>query len=426
MHHRGFACALMLTVAGCTGAPPVALGPGASQDPLQQQLALDATLGGTKPVSGNKVTVLPDGRTAFVAMFAAMQAAHDSIDLEYYTFENVRSGNLSLGDLLTRKLRQGVTVNIIYDGYGSLPVEPEFLAQLKAAGAHLLHYHPLDAAAGLTLTNPNDRDHRKIMVVDGRVAFVGGVNLDHVYENPPDAGATAAQDTKTAYWRDAAARVDGPAVADLQRLFMETWQHEHGETLPERDYFPPLAPAGEQVVQIIGSTPSNDRPLYYVALLNAIHVARHSIGISTGFFVPTHQAREELLKAARRGVQVRLIVPTVSDSADALAAGRASYGDLLGAGVQIYEIRGAVLHAKLAIVDGAWTVIGSSNFDRRSVVFNNEVDALVLGHETADAVSAVLDADVAHSKAIDLTAWEHRSWKERRQEFQARFMEWLL
>lgn len=430
MRHYYFGFLLSCTLASCAlascaGPPLVELGAGAPDDPLQQQLALDAALGG-KPSRGNKVTVLPDGRAAFAAMFAAMAQARQTIDLEYYTFQNVRSGADTLGALLARKLGEGVAVTVILDGYGSREAEPEFLAALRAAGARLLVYHPLDLRAALDPASLNDRDHRKIMVIDGRVGFVGGVNLDHVYENPPDARATPGGDPKRAFWADAAARIDGPAVADLQRLFLETWAHEHGAPLPPR---PPAAPpqaAGTQSVRIIGSSPGEDRPLYYVALLNAVRAARHGISLTTGFFVPTHQAREELARAARRGVKVRLVLPSVSDSPEALAAGRAAYGDLLEAGVRIHEIEGAVLHAKLAIVDGAWTVIGSSNFDRRSVAFNNEVDAVVLGRETADAVSAVIDADVARSRAVDLATWRQRPWRDRKAEFMARFMEWLL
>jgi cardiolipin synthase A/B len=415
-----------LLLAGCATEPLVVLGPNTSADPLQQQLTLDAGLNSGKRTDGNKVTVLRNGQEALSEMFRALAAAQDTIDLEYYIFEDVHSGDLGLGDLLVRKLGEGVAVNIIRDGYGSLPADPAFLKRLHDAGANMLVYHPLDAAGALELKNPNDRDHRKIMVIDGRVAFVGGVNLDRVYENPRSAGATPGSETKDAYWRDTAARIDGPAVAELQHLFMGTWTHENGPPLPERTYFPKLENAGNQVVRIIGSAPGQDRPLYYVSLVTAIHAAQHSITATTGFFVPTHQEREELAQAGRRGVAIRLVLPSVSDSADALAAGRAAYGDLLESGVQIYEIQGAVLHSKLAVVDGAWTVIGSSNFDRRSVAFNIEVDAVVLGHETAAAVESVVNADMTEAKQITLQAWEQRSFTERRHEFTAMLLEWLL
>ncbi len=418
------ACAAL---AGCAGEPLVALPPAAaSADPLPEQLALDAALGGAAPTAGNRLTILRNGDQTFPAMFAAMAAAQDTIDLEYYIFEDVQSGGQSLGDLLLRKLGEGVAVNISYDGYGSLPTTPAFFDQLRRAGANLVIYHPIDVAAVLDPARLNDRDHRKIMVIDGRVAFVGGINLDRVYENPPSAGARPGESDAKAFWRDTDARIDGPAVAELQRLFLRNWAHENGPALPQRTYFPKLDSPGTQVVRIIGSAPGEDRPLYYRAFLNAVHAARHSVSLSTGFFTPTHQEREELERAARRGVAVRLVLPSVSDSPSALAVGRAAYGDLLEAGVRIYEIHGAVLHSKLATVDGAWSVIGSSNLDLRSVVYNNEVDAVVLGHETAAAIDGVLDADVTHAREITLQAWRHRSFTERKNEFMARFMAWLL
>lgn len=417
-----------LILAGCAGEPQVALGPtvgAVSDDLLREQSSLDGALDRAAPSAGNKVTMLRNGAGALPAMFAALAEARDHIGLEYYIFQNVHVDGASLGDVLVRKLRQGVAVNIIHDSYGSLATDPAFMARLKREGANLLEFHPLGPSGAAFPGNPNDRDHRKIMVIDGRVGFVG-VNLDRVYENPPEAGARVGEDTTHEFWRDTAVRVDGPAVADLQRLFMATWAHEKGAPLPERFYFPPLAPAGTRTVRVIGSVPSQDLPLYYRALLRAIHAAHRSIGLSTGYFVPTHQAREELADAARRGVAVRLVLPTASDSPGALAMGRAAYGDLLEAGVRIYEVQDAVLHSKLVEVDGMWSVIGSSNFDRRSVLFNNEVDAVVLGRETADAVDGVLDDDVAHAKEITLAEWRRRSLAERKAEFMARFTAWLL
>jgi len=422
-----WAALVCLALAACVSEPVVVLPPSArSADPLQEQISVDAALDGVKPTAGNKVTILRNGTETFPALFAAMAAARDTINLEYYIFEDVRSGGKGLGDLLLRKLGEGVAVNISYDGYGSLPTKPAFLDRLRQAGANLVIYHPINAADVVDPAKLNDRDHRKIMVIDGRVAFVGGVNLDKVYENPHWAGAIPGGDPATAFWRDTDARIDGPAVADLQRLFLEDWAHEKGPPLPQRSYFPRLDTPGTQVVRVIGSSPGEDRPLYYRAFLNAVHAARRSISLSTGFFTPTHQEREELERAARRGVAVRLVLPSVSGSPSALAVGRASYGDLLEAGVRIYEIQGAVLHSKLATVDGVWSTIGSSNLDLRSVVYNREVDAVVLGRETAAAVSLVLDDDVTHAREITLEAWERRSFTERKNEFMARFMAWLL
>lgn len=415
-----------LLLAGCASTPLVVLGPHAPADPLAQQLALDAALNTDRARPGNAVTLLRDGRQTFPAMFAAMAAARDSIDLEYYVFQNIHAGGNSLGEMLTRKLRGGVAVNIIMDGYGSRNTDARFIARLKQAGAQVLVYHPLTPAAMLHLENPNDRDHRKIMVVDGRLAFVGGINLDRVYENHADPEAAVEGDTKHAFWTDTDARIEGPAVADLQRAFFGTWRRQNGPAVAQRSYYPPLAAVGQESVRIIASAPHQDRPLYYVTLLSALHAARHSVDLGTGFFVPTHQEREEIAKAARRGVAVRLVLPSVSSVPATLAAGRAAYGDLLEAGAGIWEIQFTVLHSKFATIDGVWTTVGSSNLDRRSVVFNNEVDAVIFGRRTAAAARAIFDHDVARSRPITLAAWRRRPLRERLDELYARTWEFLM
>jgi cardiolipin synthase len=237
--------------------------------------------------------------------------------------------------------------------------------------------------------------------------------------------AGVADDPEHAYWRDTAARIDGPAVARLQRVFFDTWSKQNGAALPRRNWYPPLKPTGDQTIRILASAPNDDRPLYYAWLLRAFHAARHDITLSTGYFVPTHQERQELARAARRGVRVRLVLPSTSDSTEALAAGHAAYGDLLQAGVEIYEVQHMVLHSKFVVIDGVWMAIGSSNFDRRSVVFNNEIDAIVLGSAAARG-QAVLDQDIALSKRIDLRTWRARPLAERMHEWRARLWEFLL
>ena len=277
----------------------------------------------------------------------------------------------------------------------SAPPPPPAAAfeRLRAAGARTLAFNPLNPAEARAGWAPNDRDHRKIMVVDGRIGMTGGVNLDRVYENPCEVAAAAEQDPAEACWRDAALRIEGPAVAGLQKLFLETWEKQRGPPLPPRDWFPKLEPRGPARVRILGSVPGEKRPRFYVTLLTAIAAARQRLWLTTGYFVPTWQQRHALRQAARRGVQVRLLLPSISDSADALAAQRAAYDDMLEAGIEIREVQGAVLHAKLVVADGVWSAIGSSNFDRRSVAWNNEVDAIVLGADTAARLEALLARD---------------------------------
>jgi cardiolipin synthase A/B len=396
-------------------------------DPLQRHYGIQNTLDGGSLVFGNQTTLLRDGAQAFPAMFQAMGQARDHINLEYFIFEDVEWNGERLSDLLVGKLSHGVAVNIIYDAYGSIDTPGSLFETLRRAGANVVQFNPLNPVGVLTGHSPNDRDHRKIMVVDGRTSFVGGINLSRTYENPPSAGVPANGSTSLAYWRDTAMEIRGPAVAELQKLFFDTWRKQHGSPFASANYFPPLAREGVQTVRIIGSAPGDERPLYYISLEEAIRGASQRIWLSTGYFVPPHQEHEDLgHAAARRGVDVSIVVPSHSDVEAAVYAGRAAYGDLLESGVHIYELQDAVLHSKLATVDGVWTAIGSSNLDRRSVVFNNEVDVIVLGADTASQVETLLRQDIAMSKEVSLPRWEHRPVGERFDELKARLWQYWM
>ena len=395
-------------------------------DSLQRQFALQQALSDSPLVTGNQVSLLRDGLQAHRAMFDAMHQARDHINLEYFIFEDVRVDDWTLSELLTGKIAAGVAVNIIYDAYGSRDTPATLFDDLHRAGARIVEFNPLNPLATLTGHSPNDRDHRKIIVVDGRVGFVGGVNLARVYENPPSDGFPADGNTEHAYWRDSAAELRGPVVAELQRLFFDTWTRQKGARVQSARYYPPLPPQGVQTVRIIGSVPNDKKPLYYLSLEAAIRASANRVWLSTGYLVPPHQEREDLGKAARRGVDVRVVVPSHTDVQDAVYAGRAAYGDLLESGARIYEVQNAVLHSKIATVDGVWTTIGSSNLDRRSVVFNNEVDAIVLGTETAAQIEAMLERDIAASRPITLEAWQRRSFNEHLREIGARLWQYWM
>jgi cardiolipin synthase len=290
----------------------------------------------------------------------------------------------------------------------------------------VVEFNPLNPLAARTGWSPNDRDHRKIAVVDGRIGFTGGVNLDTALENPPSVGVPGDGDTRHAYWRDTAVRIEGPAVAELQKLFFGTWTQQKAPAVDPADYFPPLPRQGVQTIRIIGSSPGDKQPLYYASLLTAVRSARRRVWLCSGYFVPPHQEREELVRVARAGLDVRIVTPAFSDVQSAVFAARAAYGDLLEAGAHVYEMRDAVLHAKLAIVDDTWTVVGSSNLDRRSVVFNNEADAVILGHDTAAQVEAVMQRFMDAGYEVDLTRWERRSLGERVEELKARIWQYWM
>jgi cardiolipin synthase len=395
-------------------------------DPLQRHYGIQQALDGGSLVFGNQTQLLQDGAQAFPAMFQAMQQATSHINLEYFIFEDITWDGQRLSDLLIDKLNHGIAVNIIYDAYGSKDTSGSLFEELRHAGAKVVEFNPFNPLAALAGHSPNDRDHRKIMVVDGRIGFTGGINLSKDYENPPSAGVPADGDARHAYWRDTAIRIRGPVVAELQKLFFDTWKKQKGPPVDQANYFPPLARQGVQTVRVIGSSPGDQRPFYFVSLEAAVRGARQRLWLSTGYFVPPHQEREDLGKAARRGVDVRVVVPSHTDVQAAVYAGRAAYGDLLEDSARIYEVQNAVLHSKLATVDGAWTAIGSSNLDRRSVVFNNEVDAIVIGADTALQVEAVLQQDMAMSRQMSLQRWEHRPVSERFDELKARLWQYWM
>jgi cardiolipin synthase len=395
-------------------------------DALQLQYDLQRSLSANPIVFGNQVTLLRNGTEAFQAIFSSIKAARDSINLEYFILADVQSDGIHLSELLLDRLRAGVKVNIIYDAYGSRDTPGVFFDTMRKAGAKVLAFNPVNPFSVRIGWSPNDRDHRKIAVIDGRIGFTGGVNLDTAYENPPGAAIPPDGDTRHAYWRDTAVRIDGPAVAELQKLFFGTWREQKAPDTDPADYFPPLPRQGVQTIRIIGSSPGDQKPLYYASLLTAMQSARKRVWLCSGYFVPPHQEREELARIARAGIDVRIVAPAFSDVQSAVYAARAAYGDLLEAGAHIYEMRDAVVHAKLAVVDDTWTMIGSSNLDRRSVVFNNEVDAVVLGHDTAGQVEAVMQQYMDVAREVDLSKWAHRSLGERLRELEARVWQYWI
>jgi cardiolipin synthase len=410
---------------------------------LKRHLTIEEAVAGSPLTADNKVTVLPNGAAAFRAIAAAIRSARHNLNLEYYILEDVdlEGNGKMLSDLLVEKRRQGVAVNVIYDGYGSSDTPGAFFDKLKKAGVNFLDFHPIDPTQALDL---NDRDHRKILVADGEIGVVGGVNLSKSYESkfpgsgsgsaptptPPVEGLTNALGITTKLpdrWRDTAARIEGPAVAELQKLFVWQWQNEKGPPLDQTGFYPRLAAKDSEVVRIIGSTPEQPISRYYVTMISALRNAESRAWISAAYFVPTDDEIEALTDAARRGVDVRLLLPEVSDSQEAVEVAHSHYTDLLEAGVKIYETREVVLHSKMAVIDGVWSAIGSSNLDHRSVLFNDEVDAIVLGADTAKALEAVFSDGEKIANPIDKEKWEaSRPATERVRGFFARMWESLL
>jgi cardiolipin synthase len=366
---------------------------------LERHIAVEQIVAESPLFVGNQVRILRDGAETFPAMFAAIRAARRYVYLEYYIFEDVSCDGEMLSDLLVQQSQAGVHIRVIYDGVGSIETDSTFFDKLRAAGVQVIEFNPL---------NPwkhhyafNARDHRKLLVADGTVAILGGVNLSSTYQSTPSGGAD---------WHDTDIEITGPVVPELETLFREHWQEQMGAPLePDKDPESAAQPAGDEVVRILGSSPSKLKRRYYVTAISAIRNAESSIWITSAYFVPTHQEKVGLIAAARRGVDVRLLLPARSDSGPALAVQHSHYEDLLKAGVKIYERDDGILHSKTLVIDQVWSIVGSSNFDHRSVLFNDELDAVVLGKETGEKLATDFTADLQHAQAVDLEQWRHRS-----------------
>jgi cardiolipin synthase len=398
---------------------------------LERHLAVEQIVAESPLFTGNQVRILRDGAETFPAMFAAIRQATRYVYLEYYIFEDVTCDGEMLSDLLVRQSHAGVRVRVIYDGIGSIGTDSSFFDKLQAAGVQIVEFNPLNPWKRHSALN--SRDHRKLLVADGTVAILGGVNLSSTYQSAPSAGedeVTQAADTQLPQnvWHDTDIQINGPVVRDLEKLFKEHWREQEGVPL-EGDDDPsqlPQQPPGDEVVRILGSSPAKLKRRYYVTVISAIRNAESSIWITGAYFVPTHQEKEGLIAAARRGVDVRLLLPSRSDSGPALAVQHSHYEELLRAGVKIYERDDGILHSKTMVIDHVWSIVGSSNFDHRSVLFNDEVDAVVLGKETGQRLADDFEADLQHAQAIDPQLWRRRSALEHLRENFWRLWEQLL
>ena len=394
-------------------------------DILDKQIALEQAISDSPLLLGNKARLLHDGAQTYPAMFAAIRGARDHINLESYIFEDDEVGR-QFAELLLERQARGVQVNVIYDSIGSINTPKAFFERLRQGGIAVLEFNPVNPFAGMTPWLINNRDHRKLLIVDGRIAFLGGINISSVYSSGSTGNASGKAGKTDNPWRDTDLQLEGPVVGELQKLFMDTWRKQRGKALAARDYFPTLKSEGPEIVRSIGSTPDDPFSLMYLTLMSAIGNAEKQIYLTNAYFVPDPQLLKALTDAVARGVDVKLILPSHSDSALVFHAGRARYTELLKGGIQIYERAGAVLHSKTAVVDGVWSSVGSSNLDWRSFIDNDEVNAVVLGREFAQQMLDAFARDLEASRAIDPLKWEQRSFELRLKEFGAKLWERLL
>jgi cardiolipin synthase len=380
-------------------------------------------------VAGNDAQILVDGPRTHQAMFAAMSAARDSINLESYILEGGEVGE-RLAQIVGKKVAQGVKVNILYDSVGSIETPKEYFDELRKLGAKLCEFNPVNPAKASRGWEINNRNHRKILVVDGRVGFTGGINISSAYSAGSSSVRRKSQvkagEESAHGWRDTHVRAEGPVVARFQRVFLDGWDAENCGAAQKAAYFPRLGPQGDKEMQVMTSDPGVDRSEMYAALLDAIGRAKTRVWITVGYFAPDPPTVQALVGAVHRGVDVRLVLPGFSDFWAPVYAARSHYAELLEGGVRIYEWHKALLHAKTVVIDGDWSSIGPTNLDWRSFVHNYEADLVVHDAEFAAEMEKLFHRDVSQSTEVKKDEWAQRGALERVKEWIARRWEYLL
>lgn len=342
----------------------------------------------------NRVSLLKDGKQAFPAMLAAIAGAQSTLCLESYILKDDLNGTHFVNALIERA-QAGVEVLLMFDAWGS-DLQPATVGRLREAGVKVLAFRPVRFTPSLArlVALFRRRNHRKSLVVDGRLGFTGGLNLTDDYAAPEDGGLG---------WRDTHLGIAGPAAQELERLFLETWRAQKGPAFDEARFVRPRA-AGSPKLRIIGNYFAVDRKGVRRAYLDAFHHARSRIFLTHAYFMPPKKVLKALIHAAQRGVRVVLVLAASTDVRLVLYAARGLYPRLLKNGVEVYEWKGRVLHAKTAVVDGAWSTVGSANLDAMSLRHNLEVNAVVNDAGFSGAVERLFLEDLEHCERVTLEA----------------------
>lgn len=429
-------------------APPDRAGTQASAATFERALA---GLRERALVPGNRATLLRDGPQTHEAQLAAIAGARHHVHLETYLITDGEVG-CRYADALIERARAGVHVRLMLDGLGALGAGDDYRQRLLDAGVRLREFNPVNPFREPRLWRVTRRTHRKTLVVDGRVAFTGGINITDEYRRGPD-DVEPATDTGPG-WRDTHVMIEGPAVAEFQRVFLTYWARLGG-LRDTRGYYPDVPALGDCLAcavtdqgegfidRWVGGEDEHDegdlprpkhplRPKYrikpriYHAYLDAIGLAQRRIWITQAYFAPNGRFIRALSRAARRGVDVQLIVPAQTDAGLLKHAARQRYARLMRAGVRIHEYQPAVLHAKTAVIDGVWSTVGSANLDYRSFFHNDEANAFLLCPEFASELEAMFEQDIRQCRQIDPLAWKRRPWQQRLLQAFAGAIKWML
>jgi cardiolipin synthase A/B len=416
---------------------------------LKRQIAAMSAFGDVDLYAGNDAQLLVDGPATFAAMFAAIEKARRQIILESYIIEDADVSR-RLAELLLKRRSDGLEIAVLYDGVGSMGTDETYFDRLRQGGIAVCAFNPVNPLKQRTKYHKiTQRDHRKMLVVDGETGFTGGINISAVYSSgsggfgsrgsskaPPrkaassgsgDGKASGKTDDKAEEngWRDTMVQVRGPATHKLHTLFREVWSQQHCEGTVAAIAPPPGPPAGQQLMRVIPSSPQDTENRIYTLLLGSIRAAQRSVYLTMAYFAPGQDMVDALCEAAQRGVDVQLILPSRSDFGPVMHAGRSHYERMLKAGVRIHELQDAVLHAKTAVIDGVVSTVGSSNMDWRSFVHNNEVNAVVLGEDFGGAMTRMFERDRTASRTIELQRWQDRGlWQRSKEYFSRMFEQW--
>jgi cardiolipin synthase len=371
----------------------------------RRELALMLLRDGTSPLTANNsVKLLVNGENKFPEVLKVLREAKKHIHIEYYIYEDDKIGR-AIEDVLIQKAKEGITVRFIYDDFGSRTIRRKLVKRLKKGGVKVFPFYKVIFIA--FANRINYRNHRKIIVVDGKTAFAGGINVSDRYINNSN-------DTHKLFWRDTHLRIDGPGVQYLQYLFLCDWDFCAEDSVqPDEEYFPgekDFPANANKVVQIAASGPDSDTPTIMFSLLQAINLATKEILITTPYFIPGNSLINALIIAALSGISVKLLVPGISDSRLVNHAARSYYEDLLNAGVDIYQYKKGFVHAKTMVTDTSIAIIGTANMDQRSFDLNFEVNAIVYDPEIANQLKSVFFEDLKDAERINATAWNERAW----------------
>ena len=356
---------------------------------------------GPPVVGGNRVEALQNGDEIFPSMLAAIRGARHTINFESYIYWSGDIGR-SFADALAERAKAGVQVRVLLDWLGSQKIDDKLLREMRDAGVEIFLFHPL---AWYDLARVNNRTHRKLLVVDGRIGFTGGVGVADKWQGH-------GQDAD--HWRDSHYRAEGPVVAQMQATFIDNWTKVSGKVLHGPDYLPDVAPLADTRAQMFSSSPDGGAESMQLMYLLVIAAATRSIDLASAYFVPDELTSDALVAAMKRGVRVRVVLPgPIIDTDLVRRASRSTWGPLLEAGAEIYEYQPTMYHCKVMIVDGLLVSVGSTNFDPRSFRLNDEANLNVYDRAFAARQESVFEQDIARSKRVTLADWQNRPWHEK-------------